>query len=59
MKLNTILFNIYYRGIFFIFLGILLFGILLYRSLFIIFPQNDKTQKHKEKMYIINKKHWW
>jgi esterase/lipase len=58
MKLNTILFNIYYRGIFFIFLGILLFGILLYRSLFIIFPQNDKTQKHKEKMYIINKKHW-
>lgn len=63
MKLTKIFFNIYYQGIFFIFFGILLFGILLYRSLFLFFPSNKNTvhqapQGKKEKMYIINKKHW-
>ncbi len=64
MKINSILFNIYYKGIFFILFGILLLGILLYKSLFFLFPQSNQSTKneisieHKEKIYIINKNSW-
>lgn len=63
MKINSIFFNTYYKGIFFILFGILLLGVLLYRSLFLFFPQHHElsqndVQGHKEKLYIINKKNW-